>query len=59
MQSDPSRPRPPRLRHQGGKQVQVSSETSEMLRQRDDAAAGGEGRTLHRGGSNGVSCALG
>ena len=52
-------PRPPRRRHRGGTPVLVSSETSGRLQQRGDAAGGGEDRTLHRGGSNGVSCTRG
>ena len=50
-------PRPPRRQHRGGTPILMSGETSGRLQQRDDAAGGGEGSTLPRGGSDGVSCA--
>ena len=50
-------PRPPRRQHREGTPFLVSSETSGRLQQRDNAAGGWEESTLHRGGSNGVSCA--
>ena len=52
-------PRPPRRQHRGGSSGLMSSETSGRLQQRDDAAGGEEGRTLHPGGTDGVSCAGG
>jgi hypothetical protein len=52
-------PPPPQRRHRGGLPFLMPSETTGRLRQRDDAAGGGEGRTLHRGSSDGVSCARG
>ena len=52
-------PRPPRRQHRGGRSVLVSSKTSGRLQQRDDAAGGEEDRTLHHGGTDGVSCARG
>ena len=54
-------PRPPWRQHRGGRSesVLVSSETSGRLQQRDDAAGGEEDRTLHHGGTDGVSSARG
>jgi hypothetical protein len=52
-------PHPPRRQHRRGTPVLVSSETSGLSQQSDDAASGGEGRTPHRGSSDGVSCACG
>jgi hypothetical protein len=48
-------PRPHLRQHRGGTPSLVSSETSGRSQQRGNAASGGEGRTPHRGGSNGVS----
>ena len=55
VQSDS--PRPPRRRHRGGTPVLVSGEAPRRLQQRDDAGGGREGLVLHRGDSDGVSCA--
>ena len=52
-------PRPLRRQHRGGSSGLVSSETSGRLQQRDDAAGGEEDRTLHHGGTDGISCASG
>jgi hypothetical protein len=54
-------PRPPRWQHRGGTPILMPSETPGRLRLRHggDAASGGEGRMLHRGSSEGVSCARG
>ena len=52
-------PHPPRWQHRGGPPILMPSETPGRLRQRGGAAGGGEGRMLHRGSSDGVSCARG
>ncbi len=52
-------PRPPRWQHRGGSPILMPSETPGRLQQRGDAAGGGEGRMLHRGSFDGVSCARG
>ena len=52
-------PRPPRRQHRGGTPTLTFDETSRRTQQRGDAAGGGDGSTLHRGGSDGVSCANG
>jgi hypothetical protein len=50
-------PRPPRRRHRGGTPVLMPNEASKRLQQCDDTASGGEGRVVHRGSSDDVSCA--
>ena len=53
-------PRPPRRQHRKGTPTLTSEyETSGRLQQRGDAAGGGDGSTLHRGSTDGVSCANG
>ncbi len=46
---------PPRRRLRGDTPVLMPSATSERLRQHDDAAGCGKGRTVHRGGSDDIS----
>ena len=50
-------PRPPRRQHRGGTPIPAAGRPSGRLQQRGDAAGGREGRMLHRGGSDGISCA--
>ncbi len=45
--------------NRGGTPTLTSDETSRLTQQRGDAAGGGDGSTLHRGGSDGVSCSNG